>query len=297
MDDEFLYKLRIDPPSRFAVRLKARLDRRSHAARRTAGWSLLLVLCGTALALSLPHVRQSIARLIAGAPEHARSISSPSTPAPDHARTTGSVGEALPPTTENPSSRSNARRSPLPAATHSGEPQIPPALDTRQSVATSTDPPVGIAIPRIIMLLERSDDGRTPGDLARQAVATRRGVFLVMQWAMNPVTRMLREQDPVDADAAAASATRIQSLAPVIADVYAVDTRPFAVDTQSLDKIWSDLPGFDLKINRLAMTAYELNAAAQGRDPQVILLAAGRVSAACSGCHAAYRKQAGDGSQ
>ena len=63
------------------------------------------------------------------------------------------------------------------------------------------------------------------------------------------------------------------------------------------DKIWRDLPGFDLKIDQLAKAAYALNAAAQGGDPQAIRQAASRVGAACSGCHVAYRKPEGNGSQ
>src|SRR6185437_2859898 len=114
MDDEFLYRLRIDPPERFAVRLKARLDRRSNSARRVTGWSLLFVLCGTAFALTLPQVRQSIARLLTSASESARSVPSPSSPVLNRTAAPDRSEEGLPAAAERPSSRSH--RSPAPAA-------------------------------------------------------------------------------------------------------------------------------------------------------------------------------------
>ncbi len=297
MDDEFLYKLRIDPPGRFAVRLKARLDRRANSARRAAGWSVLFVLCGTAFALSLPQVRQSMGRLLTRSPEPARPVPSPSSPAPGHAGATHRFEEASAPQAEIPSPRS--RGSPASRAARSGVPQIPPAPEvstTQQSVAIAPDIPAPV-VTRIITLTAPSVDGRTPDELAREAVATRRGLFLVMGSVMTPLTQMMGEKAPVNADAAATSATRIQSLSALIADVYAIDTRPFPVDTQSTDKIWSDLPGFDLKIDQLAKAAYALSATARGGDRQAILQAASRVGAACTDCHVAYRKPAATGSQ
>jgi cytochrome c556 len=150
-------------------------------------------------------------------------------------------------------------------------------------------------MPRIISLTA-AESGQTPDELARQAVAavaTRRGLFRVINWAATPVLQMTQNQVPVEARQVAASALRIQSLAGMIPALYAIDTRPFPVETQSLDKIWGDLQGFDRNVDELADAAYALAAAARSDDKQAITQAARRVGTACSACHAAYRKPEG----
>src|SRR4029077_7142131 len=136
--------------------------------------------------------------------------------------------------------------------------------------------------------------GQTPEEMARQAVATRRGLFRVLSWAAAPLLPIAKGQIPIDAQTAATSAIRIQSLTGMIAEVYAIAPRPFAVETRSAGKIWPDMRGFDSKIDELAQAAYRLDAATQRGDEQAIQQAASQVAMACSGCHAAYRTPAGD---
>lgn len=292
MDDDFLYSLRADPPKSLAVRLKARLDRGSNGPRRV-GWGLTLLLCGTVFALTVPNVRHSIERIFTGAPDAQPELRNPSraadlVSAPNRSPTSQ--------TTSNDSSSSGGRQGRL-VEPLAGNPAIaspePPDQRTLRGNAENTGhlvPPTPTVAARIISLTAGSSDGEAPAEFARQAAAARRGLFKVMGWAARPLLQMSENRTSIDPGKAAASAARIQSLTSMIAEVYAIDTRPFPVETQSLDQIWTDARGFDLDIDELAKAAYALASAAQVGDDEAIVQAANQVGAACAGCHAAYRK-------
>jgi len=298
MDDDFLYNLRVDPPKSLAVRLKARLDRGSNPPHKL-GWGLILLVCGSAFALTLPNVRHSIERLFAVESDSQPEIVRKPAPMRDIASAPSRTPVSQPAPTSSDGASSSLRRGrslqPLAADSTVTSPVPRDQGTTPQSAATAAPslPPTAIVAPRVISLTTESSDGQAPEELARQAVATRRGLFKVMDWAARPLLQTAHDRTPIDSDKAVASATRIQSLASLIAEVYAIDTRPFAVETQSLDEIWTDTRGFDLDIDELAKAAYALGSAARSHDSQAIVQAASRVDAACSACHAAYRQPLG----
>jgi len=276
-----------------AMRVKARLDRGSNGPRR-GGWGLTLLLCGTVFALTVPTARHSIERIFTGAPDARPEVRNPSP--------TGDLVSApnrppIPQATSNDSSSSSGRkgRRVEPLAGNPGivSPEPPDQRTTPGNVENTghLPPPTPTVAPRIISLTAASSDGEAPAELARQAAAARRGLFKVLGWAARPLLQMSENRTSIDAGKAAAPAARIQSLTGMIAEVYAIDTRPFPVETQSLDKIWTDARGFDLDIDELANAAYALASAAQARDNQAVVQAVNQIGAACAGCHAAYRKQ------
>jgi len=302
MDDDFLYNLRVAPPRSLAVRLKARLDRGSSPSRRV-GWGLILLLCGTALALTLPSVRHSIEGLFtAESDSHPEIVRRPS-PTHDLVSAPNRTPVNQPAQTSNAGTSASLRgpRSVRPLATDSraGSRELRAQETTAHSVATAAPlpPPTATVAPRVISVTAAAFDGQAPEDVARAAVATRRGLFKVMNWAASPLQQMARDGTSIDTGRVAASAARIQSLASMIAEVYAIDTRSFPIETQSRDRIWDDTRGFDLDIDELAKSAYALNSAARNHDDQAILQAASRVDAACAACHAEYRKPLGQPSR
>jgi cytochrome c556 len=253
------------------------------------------LLCGTVFALTVPNVRHSIERFFTGAPDARPEVRNPS---PVGDLVSAPNRPPMNPATPKDSSSSGGRKAPLVEPPVAGNPDIalpePPDQGTMRTNAENTDhllPPIATVFPRVISLTAESSDREAPAELARQAVAARRGLFRVMGWAARPLLQVSENRTSIDAVRAAASAARIQSLTSMIAEVYAIDTRPFPVDTQSLDNIWTDARGFDLNIDELAKAAYALALAAQAHDNQAIVQAASQVGAACAGCHAAYRKQ------
>src|SRR6185312_8700290 len=240
MDDDFLYNLRVDPPKSLAVRLKARLDRGSIPPRRV-GWGLIFLLFGTAFALTLPNVRHSIERLFTAESDSQPEIVRKPAPMPDLASAPNRTPVSQPAPTTNHSTSSSLRRGrSLQSLTDSTVTSPVPRNQetTPQSAATAAPllPPTAIVAPRVISLTTESSDGQAPEEVTRAAVATRRGLFKVMGWAASPLLQMAHDRTSIDTDKALASATRIQSLASMIPEVYAIDTRPFPVETQSLDK-------------------------------------------------------------
>jgi cytochrome c556 len=247
----------------------------------------------------LPNVRHSIERFFTAESDSRPEI----VPKPASMRDLASapnrtpVSQAAPTANDGTSSSLHRRRSlqPLAAKSTVTSPVSRDQETTHQNAATVAPllPPTAIVAPRVVTLTTESSDGQAPEERARAAVATRRGLFKVMYWAASPLLQMAHDRTSIDADKAVASAARIQSLANMIAEVYAVDTRPFPVETQSLDKIWTDPRGFDLDIDELAKAAYALTSAARTHDNEAIVQAASQVGAACAACHDAYRKPLG----
>jgi cytochrome c556 len=292
MNDDFLYRLRVDPPKRFAVRLKARLDRESSPRRWMGNWGLPLLLCGTAFALAMPDLRHAIARLFAApsSSERAEVVRDPAAPQRQAARKSPPLGVTLP----REGGSTPLSHDPLVASTGSAGVFVPtPSRTARASerVADRLAAP-GVTVPHIESLTAaRYAGSATPEEAAIAAAETRRGLFRVMGWVMGPVIAMQEHRTPYDAALLARQAARIQTLAGLIGAVFGPDTRPFpAVQTQVLDKIWTEMPAFDAKADELAAAAHALAVSAQSGDQTAALQAAGRVGATCTACHDTYLK-------
>lgn len=301
MNDDFLHKLRIDPPTAFAMRLKARLDRAANPRARFARWGLLALLCGTAFALVSPGVRHSILQWFAPSQPNAAVAQSPRAQAlRDQGPGSAPPTPALPPSAD---ASTHTRRGGPASGNHPSGEQLPaPPLAQMQASqavpegATGDAPAVEAPPPPFIISLPAaaSTAGSTPEQLAIQATATRRGMFKVMGWAMTPVRALLLSKAPYDTQKLETAAVRTEELAGLIGPVIQADTRPFPVDTTALDKIWTDMADFDFKADELASAARALAMAAQAGDRIAVMQASSRVGMACGACHDAYRRKPTD---
>ena len=126
-------------------------------------------------------------------------------------------------------------------------------------------------------------NGRKP------VVDTRQGLLKVVGYYMGPMVGMARQQMPYDAALMQANAEKIAALAPMIKDVFRMDTTAYDIDTEALDGIWSNMDDFAAKADTVAEKAQALAAAAE--DPAAALKAFGAMGGACKSCHDDYRQQ------
>jgi len=128
------------------------------------------------------------------------------------------------------------------------------------------------------------------GDGALKAVETRQAVFRVMNYNSDLFFLMMKNKAPFDANVVQKAAGRIETLAPMIPDTFAADTRKAGnVKTKARDGIWTNMADFKAKSDELARTAAALTAAAKSGDKGATMKAAGAVGKACSACHDNYR--------
>ena len=129
----------------------------------------------------------------------------------------------------------------------------------------------------------------TPEEQAKEMVVTRQGLFKLMELNMGPMAAMLRKRQPFDAAQIQKSASRIEALAPMIPDLFKLDTRKVQVKTQAREGIWNSQADFSAKADELAKAAAALKATAKGGDQGATMKAIGAVGKACGNCHDNFR--------
>jgi len=125
---------------------------------------------------------------------------------------------------------------------------------------------------------------------AQKAIETRQGLLKVVGHYFGPIVGMAKGQVPFDATVVSANANKIAQLAPMIPDVFALDTRASGVASDTLDGVWDNLDDFNDKAATATERASALAAAAdQGQG--AFLKAVGGLGSACKSCHEDYRQK------
>ena len=150
---------------------------------------------------------------------------------------------------------------------------------------------IGVATCTALMLSVASAQTAppTPEEQAAEMTATRQGLFKLMGFNMDPMAAMLRNRVPFDAAQVQKSAARIEALAPMIPDLFKLDTRKFQVKTKAREGIWGSAADFNAKADELGKAAAALTAAAKGGDKGATMKAIGAVGKACGNCHDNFR--------
>ena len=125
---------------------------------------------------------------------------------------------------------------------------------------------------------------------AQKAIETRQGLLKVVGHYFGPIVGMAKGQVPFDATVVSANANKIAQLAPMIPDVFALDTRASGLASDTLDGVWDNLDDFNYKAATATERALALAAAAdQGQG--AFLKAVGGLGSACKSCHEDYRQK------
>jgi cytochrome c556 len=291
MDDQFLHRLRRDPPAGFATRLKWQLDR--PAAARPSRLRLLLAFAifGTAFALVSPSARRALANLFDQVPGNPHtSVPGIDLPQPPRPSAPGVYREAES-ARSPPSPRHGALNPHVAGLQADAAPKLAEEPVDAQPAASAAPPVAAPAVKASFVISPITNSGsQTPQQRAAAAVATRQGLFRVLGLVISPLSRMRPQQMPVDMEVAGLSATRLAELSPLIPEVFQQDTRPFVADTHALDSIWMQFEDFESRSEQLTLAADALDRAVASRDEGAALMAIQRIQMACSGCHDVYRK-------
>jgi cytochrome c556 len=129
----------------------------------------------------------------------------------------------------------------------------------------------------------------SPEEQAQQAVDLRQSVFRLIGYSWGPMAGMIKNKVPFDAAVAQKTASRLETLAPMISEVFQTDTRKFTLKTKAREGIWTNNADFKAKNEDLVKAATALDAAAKGGDKKATLQAAIAVGKACGACHDSFR--------
>jgi cytochrome c556 len=151
---------------------------------------------------------------------------------------------------------------------------------------------IGLATLCTLAAVSAANAQDAPVDEAQKAITTRQAVFKLIEWNFTPtVGKMLKNQMKYDAAVVQKSAARLEVLAPMIAEAFAVDTRGKAagVKTMARDGIWTNNADFKAKNDDLIKAVAGLSAAAKGTDEKAFKQAAAAVGKACGACHDSFK--------
>jgi cytochrome c556 len=294
MNDDFLYRIRTQPPPEFAFELKNRLDRAPRQRARIVHVGIGLLLFGTAFAVVTltnwfsstpePEAREEVAA--SSAPTPSEGAFPPDSVFERDGVPVGPDGEiretqsTRAPSTPTPAPIS--RPAPDPVATETipappREARDPPSYQSLYSEFIVTGPLIASA------------------GTAAQAFERRRAVFSMLEWAFKPSLQMLKRERPWDAQAVILSATRVERLAPMIDDAFLYDTRGSNVKTRALDNVWSEHDLFRDELLRMMRSVKQMKAAAQDNQREAAMIYTAGVAAACTRCHVGFRKNGDEG--
>jgi len=122
------------------------------------------------------------------------------------------------------------------------------------------------------------------------ATKVRKANFTLLGHNMGPIGGMLKGRVPFNAQIVADKATRINQLANMIADTSRVDTSKFKVETEALDKIWSEKVEFAKKIQALIDASENVSKLALTGAEGDVRKAMGKMGKSCGSCHDDYKK-------
>ncbi len=124
----------------------------------------------------------------------------------------------------------------------------------------------------------------------QNAVDYRQALMFVINDQMQPLSLMHGGQLPYDPALVRKHATDLATLASMIPEAFARDTRAARkLNTAALAYVWTDHSDFVKSAARLQQDAEALNGAAQDDNQAQIQSALGTLSAECARCHRQFR--------
>lgn len=124
----------------------------------------------------------------------------------------------------------------------------------------------------------------------QKAIEARQGLLKVVAQYFGPIVGIAKGQIPYDAALIEKNAGKVAQLAPMITDMFALDTSASGIETEAKAAIWADYADFSAKAATTTERAQALVAAtAEGQG--ATMKAFGALGASCKSCHDSYRQK------
>lgn len=124
---------------------------------------------------------------------------------------------------------------------------------------------------------------------AKAAVDFRQALLQLVRSNMGALGAMAKGNIPFDAERMEKNGMRIEQLALMMPDYFAIDTSSYKVPSDAKDIVWEQHDDFNSKINDLVMAARNLQVVAADGDESKFRGAIGQVGRSCKGCHDKYK--------
>ncbi len=124
----------------------------------------------------------------------------------------------------------------------------------------------------------------------QKTIEARQGLLKVVAQYFGPIVGIAKGQIPYDAALIEKNAGKVAQLAPIITDMFALDTSASGIETEAKAAIWADYADFSAKAATTTERAQALVAAtAEGQG--ATMKAFGALGASCKSCHDSYRQK------
>lgn len=125
---------------------------------------------------------------------------------------------------------------------------------------------------------------------AKTLVTFRKSLLQLVRSNMGPLGAMAKGNIPMDADVIALNASRIEFLADMMNEYFAIDTTAYSVETDAKDDVWKNYEDFTGKASDLVNAAADLQELVASNQSSEFRKGIGAVGAACKACHDDYKK-------
>ena len=126
---------------------------------------------------------------------------------------------------------------------------------------------------------------------AQSAVQFRQALFQLVRSNVGILGAMSKGAVSYDAEIMQKNGMRMEQLSLMLEDYFKTDTSKFDVETEALDKIWTNGDDFSEKAQALTAAAKNLQAVAKSGDEGQYKQAIGEVFKSCKGCHDNYKAE------
>ncbi len=125
---------------------------------------------------------------------------------------------------------------------------------------------------------------------ARDVTEFRQAIFQLVKSNVGVLGAMNKGAIPFNAQTMQTNSLRLEQLSLMLEDYFATDTTGFDVETEALNKIWTNQTDFNEKVTALTDAAINLNKVAKAGDSAQYKSAIGQVFKSCKGCHDNYKE-------
>jgi cytochrome c556 len=288
MNDDFLYRLRTEPPPHFAEALKARLDRSAKRTVRVWHFGLAALLFGAAFAMMSYWSREAPAPVVATPVEAQQRLVHAFSDKKAESPNASVETAAVPPATNDDAVKESVRALlDEERAKHRLPVTLAPLPSTSESSAdASVDTNAQDAENAFIVTGPLLAEYGTPA----YTFETRRAYFTVMEWSMKSLRDMQLRRMPIDRKAIQTTTYRLAVLTPMLPELFKKDERGSVVTTRAKGLVWEQQPRFLAESLRFMKSLKALMDATKSNDDAQVRNAIAGVDLVCSSCHQTFRE-------